>query len=104
MEKKIKAYRQGDMLLIQVETIPENVEKKDLIIGYGEMTGHHHQFLDQVNVACFIDTTDTQYVSISQPAVLHHEEHESFVIPPGKYKVIRQRELDLMQQMRYVSD
>ena len=91
-----KMYRQGDILLIQVyqpdlghaQEIPR--ENGKVVLAHGEATGHthaidsHHAILYQVR--------DRIIVSLTENAILSHEEHEPIHLPVGSYEVIQQRE------------
>lgn len=97
--------RQGDILLKRVNTIPTDVKKKDNIIALGEVTGHHHRFDVQAPVQVFVQpSTNTQFIDVSSQAVLMHEEHKNQVVEPGIYQVITQREKNLLNEIRKVSD
>jgi hypothetical protein len=92
-------YRQGDVLIVRVRSIPESLEpvareNGRVVLAHGEATGHAHAILDERAVlfrdakrrALFMD------VSGEAPVALEHDEHETINVPPGKYRVIRQRE------------
>lgn len=97
-------YRQGDILLKPIQELPIIRKKKDLILAYGESTGHMHQFVDPMNVSVFL-ANEQQYVSISNDfAELVHNEHATLQIPQGNYRVIQQREVDLTEEIRQVID
>ena len=97
-------YRQGDVLLKPIEELPIGRRKKDLILAYGESTGHLHQFLDPTLVSVY-ECNNQQYVHVSSEfADLVHNEHGTLSIPAGKYKVIQQREVDLSEEIRRVLD
>lgn len=93
--------RQGDVLLMKVDSIPSGCKKKDLTIAYGEVTGHHHTF---DSGTCMVDSTGQQYVQLEKPAELHHQEHDTLTFQHGVYKVILQREYDLVEGVRQVLD
>lgn len=93
--------RQGDVLLKKIEKIPSNTKKKDLVLAYGEVTGHKHVLQDG-NV--YIDDNGTQYVQLAQDTMLCHEEHNNILIPTGTYQVILQREYDIVSGVRAVLD
>src|ERR1700731_2550544 len=91
-------YRQGDVLIIPVETIPKTVEavareEGRIVLAHGEVTGHAHAivsehaalFRDPKLAAIFMHVTD-------EAVMLEHEEHDAIAIPPGDYRVVRQRE------------
>jgi hypothetical protein len=91
-------YRQGDVLIIPVESIPaelEPVERENghLILAYGEATGHAHA-IETRGASLFRDPKlMTIFLTVSgDPVRLEHDEHSTIMIPPGQYHVIRQRE------------
>jgi hypothetical protein len=92
-------YRQGDVLIIPVRSIPENLEPVDreggrVVLAHGEATGHAHAIADE-GAALFRDASraaDFMTVSGDAPVALEHDEHGTIMIPPGHYQVVRQRE------------
>jgi len=96
--------RQGDVLLKLIDKLPAGLSKKNNILAYGEVTGHNHKFQESAQVEVMKNQNGDQFVSVSAPSVLVHEEHAAQVIPIGMYEVVIQRELDLMGQMRNVRD
>jgi hypothetical protein len=98
--------RQGDVLLKKIDKIPDKtkLEKKNNILAYGEVTGHHHRF-ESPDVVTMVDPkTNTQYVTLGRDSLLEHEEHENLMIPKGIYEVVIQREFDMAQGVRQVVD
>lgn len=116
-------FRQGDVLLIPVSEIPEGFKSrkdKKVILAYGEVSGHHHRF-DCGTVTAFYkegddftmaggtalrgSRTDVEFISVpSAGASLVHEEHDAISVGEGSYKIIRQREYDMMEGVRRVAD
>jgi hypothetical protein len=95
-----RMYRQGDVLLIPVESIP--VKLKDMgrdggrvVLAHGEATGHTHAIADE-RAALFrkVDGEAAVFMRVlgEAPVALVHDEHDTIMIPPGWYRVIRQRE------------
>ena len=85
--------RQGDLLIVKVESIPEGVKpKKDRVLAEGEATGHMHE-LDSGDV---YELGDTLYFRVPEEstATLKHQEHKEIAFGPGEYQVIRQREYE----------
>ena len=91
-------YRQGDVLIIPVRSIPTKLELVEreagrVVLAHGEVTGHAHAikaegaalFRDPKLMAVFMTVT-------GDTVALEHDEHDTILIPPGKYQVIRQRE------------
>lgn len=94
--------RQGDLLIVKVETIPQNARKrKDLILAEGEATGHMHA----LDAGELYEIGDTLYFRTPEgrASTLRHEEHHAITFEPGTYKVIRQREY-LPEGWRHVAD
>ena len=92
-------YRQGDVYLIKIDTIPEGAKQKDNILAFGEATGHHHTLEDgEVLVK-----DGTQYVIAKQKTRVVHQEHSQIKIPKGNYRVVLQHEYS-PQENRGVMD
>lgn len=97
MKKEPFLIRQGDVGLIAVDEIPtdaielprENGER--IVLAYGEVTGHAHAFHDLGVMALRAANADV-FLRVVEPATLRHEEHTHIEVPPGMYRVLRQRE------------
>lgn len=93
----MQQYRQGDVFLEPVSTIPAKVRPLArvagrLILAEGEVTGHHHAIADK-EAELLVDDAEQVYLRImAAPAQLTHEEHAAIAIPPGSYRVVIQRE------------
>jgi hypothetical protein len=91
---KRKIYRQGDVLIQQIEKLPQGcnlVEWEDrVILAYGEVTGHAHAI--STNYAKMYTWEGDRLLEIKPGAKLVHEEHGTIMLPEGFYKVIQQRE------------
>lgn len=116
-------YRQGDVLLVKVDAVPFGLKSRvggKVILAYGEVSGHHHRF-DCGKVTAFYKEgddsamgggatlrgtrTDVEFISVPKDgAALVHEEHDAINLNEGSYRVIRQREYDMMEGVRRVSD
>lgn len=90
--------RQGDVLVIEVSAIPDDVEpiareNGRAILAHGELTGHAHAIKDK-HATLFRDPRLNEVFMqvIGAPVSLSHDEHGTIAIPPGNYRVIRQRE------------
>ncbi len=97
-------YRQGDVLLIKVESLPSTAEKEDnenrIILAWGEATGHAHA-IDALAAESF-RADNERFVVINEETRLFHEEHAPIRIEPGVYKVVRQREFWPLGEVQYV--
>lgn len=102
-------YRQGDVLIERVESIPDTERrirrKGKIILALGEATGHHHR-IEKGKVTAYSNpkSPEVSYLDIANAvALLEHEEHETIALPPGKYRIGRQREYS-PQEIRRVQD
>lgn len=92
----MRQARQGDVLLIRVETIPAKAktEKRDkgrIVLAKGEVTGHAHAIANR-GVKVY-EHEGTRYIRVHKKgAELKHEEHGKIALAPGDYEVRIQRE------------
>ena len=86
-------YRHGDVLIQKTTTVPPGAkELKGLILAEGEVTGHSHRIKEASN-ATLHRLKEIRYLTVNaSPATVIHEEHGPIELPPGVYKVWRQRE------------
>jgi hypothetical protein len=87
--------RQGDVLLVPVEAIPDGAlpvarDRGRVVLAYGEVTGHAHA-VDAPGATLLADEAD-RYLRLRSRAVLAHEEHAAIELAPGAYRVVIQRE------------
>lgn len=88
---KVKQYRQGDLLFVEVSRVPETARKLGhSIVQEGEATGHAHQFVG--DVAVLYEDGDVKFLEALHDTPVSHEEHATITLPKGFYKVVRQRE------------
>lgn len=103
-------YRQGDVLIIPVKSIPKSVEAVDreggrVVLAHGEVTGHAHAIKDK-RATLFRDpklAAIFMQVSGDAPVDLEHDEHSTIAIPPGNYQIVRQVEYS-PEAIRNVAD
>jgi hypothetical protein len=95
--KQPRMYRQGDVLVVAVDAIPGSAKIVDrdrglVVLAYGEVTGHAHAIADPR--AELLEVEGDQYLRVAEGdgVSLSHEEHDTIVLPPGEYQVVRQRE------------
>jgi len=100
--KEIKTQAaQGDLLISRIECLPAGLESVKpengaFILAHSE-TGHNH-VVEQQSVSLFRPANDefTAYMVVEHPTVLRHERsfdtHAPLSIPPGTYRINRQRE------------
>lgn len=92
--KPNKIYRQGDVLVIPISTIPSGLKAtKKVTLALGEVTGHHHTIhAGAIGYASDVDAL-VEYVEVTAPSAdLTHQEHSTISIPTGTYKVVKQVE------------
>jgi len=111
MKSKQLILRQGNVLLIQVDALPNGlnaVELKDrCVLAHGEVTGHAH-VIDKREVKAFsstpvFDAGAERFIQVMNKATLRHEEHTAVEIPAGIYRVAIQTEYT-PQELRRVAD
>ena len=92
----LESYRQGDVLILKVDRLPEEVtevptDRGRNILAYGEVTGHSHALLEKD--CSLVETKNGErYLSVPIEAPLRHEEHTTIVLPAGDYRIIQQKE------------
>ena len=93
--------RHGDVILEKIdEMVCEKIRKNEEILAIGEMTGHVHKLLGDI----YVSETMPKMVEVIGQAELLHDEHDTLVIPEGKYRIVMQRESDLVGEIRQVMD
>lgn len=100
--------RQGDVLLISRDRIPEGARLEvGCILAYGEATGHTHEITEGARIWVNVNVQGKRYLEIfDKKAVLRHQEHgqiELFKEQHSVFEIIRQVEYT-PQEVRYVSD
>ena len=100
-------YRQGDVLIIPVKSIPTGSKKVErdrgrVVLAHGEATGHAHTLLER-NVTMF-EKDMARFIEITGGgATVVHEEHGAVNLDSGFYEVRRQREYS-PEAIRNVAD
>ena len=102
-------YRQGDVLILPVPQIPEDlveVPREDgrLVLAHGEVTGHAHAVEGEATfLAADLEDLERRFLRVEAEVQVVHEEHDTIVLPPGDYEVRRQREYS-PEEIRTVAD
>jgi hypothetical protein len=104
-------FRQGDVLLVRVEALPEGLEditpkRGRVVLQHGEATGHAHAFYNR-GVQVFArdaKASRPEYLRVVKTAYLKHEEHAPATLPPGLYKLPTQVEHSDDLEPRVVED
>lgn len=86
--------RQGDVLLVAVEAIPEGAapERRSgrIVLAEGEVTGHAHAIAEP-DARAFTHAGQ-RYLLTRSIAQLVHEEHAPIEVPAGAWRIVIQRE------------
>ncbi|WP_420593636.1 hypothetical protein [Deinococcus sp.] len=85
-------YRHGDVLVQSVERLPSAHPRPGATLARGEITGHSHRFSDAQRVQLYQAGAELYVEVLADHAALIHEEHHTFTLPRGVYKVWMQRE------------
>lgn len=102
----MQTYRQGDVLLVAIDSIPDDVKlkrTKRVILAEGEVTGHHHVLAGNLEVGYAEAEVVYARIMAGAPAKVTHEEHATLTPPPGNYRIVRQREYS-PEEVRRVAD
>jgi hypothetical protein len=100
-------YRQGDILITKADDFEVGEAKevkpknKKLILAEGELTGHHH-YVNETHARMYT-VGAMLYLLLEKTKLLRHQEHKQITLPPGKYKITRQREYT-PEEIRNVAD
>jgi hypothetical protein len=102
----MQQFRQGDVLIERVDSIPTQAKKmrlpKRIVLAEGEATGHAH-VLDAPEVEMF-ERGGVLFARIGVAGgTVKHEEHAPIKLEPGTYRIRRQREYS-PEAIRNVAD
>lgn len=97
----MKMYRQGDVLIRSVSSLPNDATVVDntnlgrIVLAYGEVTGHAHAIHLEEAIEYTMEQAGKavrRFLSVSSTAHVKHEEHATIPLPTGIYEIIQQRE------------
>lgn len=98
MAERKRQYRQGDVFLEsfdgEVKSLPHKVVPRDggrVVLAYGEATGHAHA-VEEAEAELIELESGERFLVTPRGISLRHEEHDTIHLPPGTYRVVRQRE------------
>jgi hypothetical protein len=96
----MKIYRHGDVLIAPIEAVPPAAKPRPgLTLAYGEITGHAHR-VETDGKAELLEAGQELFLRVlGSAARVVHEEHNTIELPPGNYRVWRQREYDPKQDL-----
>ena len=86
-----KIVSQGDVMLFKVAALPKGaVEIKtegDVILAYGEVTGHAHRIKQAAKPSARIfDFGAERFIQVLEKIALTHEEHGAIFLDAGVYR------------------
>lgn len=90
-----KIYRQGDILFIQTDSVPDAGTPTArvggrIIVAEGEATGHHHAIATPATQ--MLTHQSLTWLVAPDVTEVTHEEHDTITLPAGLYWIVRQRE------------
>lgn len=91
---KSTLYRQGDVLIRRIKTLPapKGKQRKSGVLAEGEVTGHAHR-VEDLTSAEVLEIENGLYLRVGEEGVrIVHEEHAPITLAPGNYEVEIQRE------------
>lgn len=99
--------RQGDVLLVKVDSIPTNAVRDtaagDVILAYGEVTGHAHRIKESSKVQVWSAGAE-RFIRAMEDVSVTHEEHTAVVLEKGAtYRQVFQVE-ERGEEVRRVAD
>lgn len=97
--------RQGDVYLVGVDEIPKDSvlvkrDAKRVVLAYGEVTGHKHQFAERGVTLSEQPKTKARHLKLVTTSYLRHEEHAPISVPPGTHRVLKQFEYTPSEMQR----
>ena len=96
-------YRQGDVLIVPVNVNTDHANNPNrIVLAHGEATGHAHTIEDKTTFL-FNGPNGEVYIDATEHTEIHHQEHDTIPLPPGTYRIVRQREYT-PEEIRNVSD
>lgn len=90
----MRMYRQGDILLIEVTELPDDLTEVNSGVIREGITGHKHR-VENARLSFARGWGDiTMYVSSGEPFQVTHPEHDTLNLPAGNYKIVIQRNIN----------
>lgn len=86
-------WRHGDVMIARTESIPATAKlRPDVILAYGESTGHSHQIEFPATAELWELDGQLYLKVVAENARVVHEEHKPITLERGLYRVWKQRE------------
>lgn len=87
-------YRQGDVLIRRIQSLPKQKAQQRLtgILAYGEVTGHAHR-VEDMRQSELLEIGKGLFLRVGEDGVrVIHEEHAPVELPAGNYEIEIQKE------------
>lgn len=109
MKKEKLAWRQGDIVVLKIDYVPNEKNKIDHngVLAYGEATGHSHRLIPgpKSEVRFFRNQDVNMFEVVTGYADLIHEGHFGHRFETGMYRWHQEREADWLNEVtRNVQD
>ncbi len=106
----MKTFRQGDVLIRRVRSMPENAKDVTpngrIVLAHGEVTGHAHAIAEgEAREMSYAEAGGIvrRFLKVVSEATVRHEEHAPIALPAGLYEIVLQREYS-PEAIRNVAD
>jgi len=99
IDRTMGACYQGDLCILPVDAIPDGLteapaEGEHLVVAHSE-TGHHHVVARHA-ARLYVVSAMAAYLRVLRETPIEHlrpwDTHEALSLPPGDYRLLRQRE------------
>ena len=99
----MKIYRQGDILIEEIKSLPKNLKlKKDNILVHSDSTKHDHTLKSG---KVYQDKKGNLFLDVSKKTqIIHTMDHKPINLPKGKYQLVRQVEYLMKDMVKVVID
>ena len=96
--KKPTIIRHGDLVIYQINKIPETARQLSTnIIAEGEKTGHNHELYGSHQI--FETPEKKKFIKAKVDIFLKHPEHNTLKISKGDYIIYHEREFDILKSI-----
>ena len=94
-------YRNGDLLIRQIDKLPKGLKKLDTnILAEGQFTGHNHKIVaEPIDLTIYTDNEGKKYFNLNKDSDLTHQEHKTIKIKKGLYELVIEQEFDPFQEV-----
>src|SRR5688572_12537657 len=99
----MRMYRQGDVLAIELKTLPKALKKKkDNVLVHSDSTQHDHTL---VKGTVYTDKNGKMYADVPRKTqIVHTMDHDPVDLPKGLYEIRRQVQHAMGDMVQVVVD